>query len=346
MKKQILTLLGVWAIIMVSPAQENLDFARLQHLLEVKQKISKKVWPDFGKKQIHGPMLYFTRSGQYLVNPNAKSRKKLNSSPMENISLPQGLKADFITSEIDSTNFHMYVSYEGEDKSSVCYQQNVGYFSDLSITKKFVPDVTDTEEWMCMVIHEIFHLYQRSFKELHKIQGQLESEFTRDTLMHFYGNLDWYKESVKNENQLLLNALKSTSKEQSLAILSEYFERKENRWQRIEEEYGLKFGPLENMIEKLEGGGRFIEYQTKLQLKSYPYNEELASIDPAYKKDKFKEYSVERDEWMYQLWGPYFYATGFSLYRLFDKLEIDYQASIYQENTFIKDYFFPVEKEN
>jgi hypothetical protein len=45
----------------------------------------------------------------------------------------------------------------------------------------------------------------------------------------------------------------------------------------------------------------------------------------------FKNYKMENDPWLYTVGNRYFYATGFNMVRLLDKLNIDYKRRLFNE---------------
>lgn len=56
------------------------------------------------------------------------------------------------------------------------------------------------------------------------------------------------------------------------------------------------------------------------------------SVDTAYHSYKgFKNYKIENDPWLFIPGKWYFYATGFNIGRLLDKLEINYKARLFEE---------------
>lgn len=171
---------------------------RIAYLLDVKEKVGEHYWTDFNQQVLFSPMLYYTEEGLYVIHPNEKLNKRLKSVEYACGKVPVYVG---ITNRIDTTDFYMHVSYGDEDTSMLEYKNTLGMFSDVNLTEKFIPDVKDTEEWMSMVIHEMFHMYQRSHEEFRKEQIASQEKFDRDTLDYFYKNIDWFKEGIKKENE-------------------------------------------------------------------------------------------------------------------------------------------------
>jgi hypothetical protein len=58
----------------------------------------------------------------------------------------------------------------------------------------------------------------------------------------------------------------------------------------------------------------------------------LSQVDPSYKAYQiFKNYKIENDPWLYTPGKRYFYATGFNIVRLLDKLHIPYKSNLFKD---------------
>jgi hypothetical protein len=226
----------------------------------------------------------------------------------------------------------MNVSYDDSDSTALEYKNTLGMFSDVNLTEKFIPDVKDTEEWMSMVIHEMFHQYQRNFKEFRKKQQSSQKDFDRDTLDYLYKNKDWFNKTVKKENRILLEVLDLKDNDSIKKYLSDYLTTKKQRISKVRNEEGLEILDLENSLSKSEGTARYIDYCVKLTLKEEPDSKTLSEIDDKYQTNRFENYELGQDKWMYNLGGGYYYSIGFNLTRVLEKLKIDYQKDIFHKN--------------
>ena len=307
----------------------DLTCERINYLIDVKTDVAKNYWTDFNRETLFSPMLYYTKSGLYTINANEKLNNKIDIEPYNCSDSKVTIGFSKI---IDTTEFYMNVSYEGKDSTALEYKNTLGMFSDVNLTEKFIPDVKDTEEWMSMVIHEMFHQYQRTFKEFRKKQQLSHTKFDRDTLDFFFKNRDWFNKSVKKENEILLEILESKNSDSIKKYLTDYLIKKEKRISKVKNEEGLDILGLENSLSKSEGTARYIEYCVKLTLKEDSDNKILSEIDNKYQNNRFKNYKLEQDKWMYNLGGGYYYSIGFNLTRVLEKLKIDYQKDIFYGN--------------
>ncbi|WP_299060506.1 hypothetical protein [uncultured Polaribacter sp.] len=330
MKKAIILIL-ITLVVFLSCNQKKVDLTceRIDYLIDVKTDVAKNYWTDFNRKTLFSPMLYYTKFRLYTINANEKLKNKIKIEPYNccNSKVTIGF-----SKFIDTTNFYMNVSYEGVDSTALEYKNTLGMFSDVNLTEKFIPDVKDTEEWMSMVIHEMFHQYQRSFKKFRKEQQSSHRNFDRDTLNYFFKSKGWFNKSIKKENEILLEILEIRNSDSIKKYLKDYLATKEKRISKVKNEEGLEILDLENSLSKSEGTARYIEYCVKLTLKEKSNNNTLSEVDSKYQSNRFENYKLEQDKWMYNLGGGYYYSIGFNLTRVLEKLKIDYQKDIFSEN--------------
>ncbi|MDY8136391.1 hypothetical protein [Aquimarina sp. 2201CG5-10] len=332
----IMVLIGSTSFAKQSIQNDELEYERFKYLIKVKQEVSKKFWPDFSKKILFGPMMYYSMNGVYVINPNEKLNKKISYKKLaQNRNLPLIGK---VSDKIDSTALYMYVSRREKDSTKLDYKNTIAFFSDVSLTNKFIPDVKETNEWLSMVIHETFHQYQRKIKKFRKNQITSKKDFDRDTLAYFYKNIKWFRNSIKQENELLLNSLKENEIESIEKMINTYLSLKKNRISRVKEEFKTNITDIESSLERSEGTARYIEYKTKEYLKDVEHIPALTQLDQFYHPENLPEYTLEKDEWMYTIKGLYVYTIGFNLTRLLEKLKIEYQKTIFNHNRSFDDY--------
>lgn len=159
----------------------------------------------------------------------------------------------------------------------------------------------------------------------------------------FYKNEEWFSKSVKLENEALLKIIEDNNKDSIKNFISKYLKDKNKRISRIKSEFGIDISELENSLSKSEGTARYIEYCVKLHFKTSNNNQTLLEIDNKYVADRFKNYNIEQDNWMFNSFGAgYYYTIGFNLTRVLEKLKINYQGSIFLDNKsfdqFLKEY--------
>jgi hypothetical protein len=213
------------------------------------------------------------------------------------------------TEKVDDKPFHMHVTFTDEE-SNIDYRTPFMRCSSLEQTSKTIPDVTSVNEWATMVMHEYFHGFQ--FKN----DGYLETYETitntvlPDTLIELAASHDWCRESITQENDLLLKAIDANDIEVSRAYIQSFFELRNERRERVKKELCIDIVALEQLYETMEGSARYIEYCL------YRH---------------FGNFNLSDAKWLYTVGRKYYYATGFNLLRLSDKLEIDYKYAIFKD---------------
>ena len=213
------------------------------------------------------------------------------------------------TEKVDDKPFHMHVTFTDEE-SNIDYRTPFMRCSSLEQTSETIPDVTSVNEWATMVMHEYFHGFQ--FKN----DGYLETYETitntvlPDTLIALAACHGWYKESITQENDLLLKAIDANDIEASRAYIQSFFELRNERRERVKKELCIDIVALEQLYETMEGSARYIEYCL------YRH---------------FGNFNLSDAKWLYTVGRKYYYATGFNLLRLSDKLRIDYKYAIFKD---------------
>ena len=213
------------------------------------------------------------------------------------------------TEKVDDKPFHMHVTFTDEE-SNIDYRTPFMRCSSLEQTSETIPDVTSVNEWATMVMHEYFHGFQ--FKN----DGYLETYETitntvlPDTLSALAASHDWYRESITQENDLLLNAIETNDIEATRAYIQSFFKLRNERRERVKKELGIDIVALEQLYETMEGSARYIEYCL------YRH---------------FGNFNLSDAKWLYTVGHKYYYATGFNLLRISDKLKIDYKYAIFKD---------------
>ena len=275
MNKQTIITALVALVAMSADAQRlNKDVERLQYVYALKVVINDSVWSGFADKQYDVPLLYYGDTCCYVVNPTEKFLDKYPSVLIHrdyNIQIYQ-------TEKVDDKPFHMHVTFTDEES-------NIDYRT---------PDVTSVNEWATMVMHEYFHGFQ--FKN----DGYLETYETitntvlPDTLIALAACHGWYKESITQENDLLLKAIDANDIEASRAYIQSFFELLNERRERVKKELCIDIVALEQLYETMEGSARYIEYCLYRHFGNFNLSDAKLEID--YKYAIFKDVStVERN---------------------------------------------------
>ena len=306
MNKQTIITALVALVAMSADAQRlNKDVERLQYVYALKVVINDSVWSGFADKQYDVPLLYYGDTCCYVVNPTEKFLDKYPSVLIHrdyNIQIYQ-------TEKVDDKPFHMHVTFTDEE-SNIDYRTPIMRCSSLEQTSKTIPDVTSVNEWATMVMHEYFHGFQFKNDGYLDIYDTITNAVLPDTLIELAASHDWCRESITQENDLLLKAIDANDIEASRAYIQSFFKLRNERRERVKKELGIDIVALEQLYETMEGSARYIEYCL------YRH---------------FGNFNLSDAKWLYTVGRKYYYATGFNLLRLSDKLEIDYKYAIFKD---------------
>ena len=303
-KKTIISLLAL--VVMSAGAQSlNKDVERLQYVCALKAVINDSIWNGFADKQYDVPLLYYGDTCCYVVNPTEQFLAKYPSV------LVHGDNDILIyqTKKVDDQPFHMHVTFTDEE-GSIDYRTPVMRCSSLEQTSRTVPDVTSVNEWATMVMHEYFHGFQFKNDGYLDVYETITNAVLPDTLIELSACHDWYRESITRENDLLLKAIDANDIETSRANTQAFFKLRNERRERVKKELGMDIVALEQLYETMEGSARYIEYRL------YRH---------------FGNFNLTDAKWLYTVGRKYYYATGFNLLRLSDKLKIDYKYGIFKD---------------
>ena len=294
------------ALVAMSAGAQGLskDVERLQYVYALKAVINDSVWGGFADKQYDVPLLYYGDTCCYVVNPTEKFLAKYPSVLIHsdnNIQIYQ-------TEKVDDKPFHMHVTFTDEE-SNIDYRTPFMRCSSLEQTSKTIPDVTSVNEWATMVMHEYFHGFQFKNDGFLDIYEAITDAVLPDTLPVLAACHDWYGESIARENDLLLTAIDASDNEALRGYVQSFFKLRDERRERVKKELGIDIAALEQLYETMEGSARYIEYCL------YRH---------------FGNFNLSDAKWLYTVGRKYYYATGFNLLRISDKLEIDYKHGIFK----------------
>lgn len=278
---------------------------RLQYVYVLKKVINNRVWPGFADKENDVPLIYYDDTCCYVVNPSDKIQALYKTeSVFQNYDV-----AIFKMQRIDNTPFHMHVTITDEE-GRIDYRTPVMRCSSLEQTSKTIPDVTTVREWVTMVMHEYFHGFQFKNDGYLDTYETITNTVLPDTLIALAACHDWYRESITQENDFLLKAIDANDIEASRAYIQSFFELRNERRERVKKELCIDIVALEQLYETMEGSARYIEYCL------YRH---------------FGNFNLPDAKWLYTVGSKYYYATGFNLLRISDKLEIDYKHGIFKD---------------
>ncbi len=308
---------------------------RIEYIYNLKMQIGMDIWPDFSNPKFDVPLIYYTDSMCYVANPTNKFIHLFNP---ELVCKNQGFMI-YKTKLVDSIPFHMEVSMTLGDSTSD-YNYNTPFISCSSpeLTGEFITDVHTTELWATMVIHEYFHGFQFKHPPLFDLFEE-NINISVDTLKVLYRENGWFKESVDEENDFLLKALDSDSQTETQEYIHHFFSLRDQRFYKTNELLKNDIKAIEENSETMEGTARYVEYSLYSKFASLKPDSRLLKSDSLFDSyEYFKNYMITNDKWLYSTDNStYYYATGFNMVRLLDKLGVDYKSRLFNEKIFLSE---------
>lgn len=333
MHRLILTLLAVTAFSCTKKLDnpDKLVFDRIAYVYSLKPPIAQAIWPGFDEKQYDVPLIYYTDSSSFIANPTSRFLKIHKPTLVfENANL----EIYKTTTRLDSIPFHMAVNFTFGDSSAYDNYAPFMHCSSLEETGKVVKDVTSTEVWVTMVVHEYFHGFQFQHKDYLQYFADSIAAFQKHKLKGLYNDYAWYKQSIDRENSLLLQALEADDREETRRLIAAFLGEREKRRNETSQKLNLAIAAYEKMYETLEGTARYVEQKLYEQFSLKRPDATLQELDSAYHAyNSFKDYELEKDEWLYLTTKTpvYFYATGFNMTRILDKLGVQYKEQLFKQ---------------
>lgn len=305
----------------------------LNYLLQIKNETAKQYWKGFATKNFYNPAIYYTHQGTFAIQPNnhiLKLSGQEKTNKLENFEFI-GLSEQFS----DTTNFNFNNSHTESDTSALCYQANVLFFQSFGLTNKLI-GVEDLQDWSIMVIHELFHGYQMQIPEFKAYRTKLEMPGGPDKfLAKYHKELDWYRESIKNENELLKAIWTEDADLKSNLI--KYDSIRTLRINRIKDEYEVDIRGPEDYEILIEGHARYFESLCKRYISKHSPNASmLLEDDFGLISDMFKGYEIKKDKNLSDIYNDrYYYPIGYNISMLLEKYLPEYEETIYtEENNF------------
>lgn len=304
----------------------------MAYVYSLKPAIAQDIWPGFDDKQYDVPLIYYTDSSSFIANPTNRFLTLHKPTP---VFQSTGLKVYKTTARLDSTPFHMAVGFTFSDSGAYDYNAPFMHCSSLEETTKVVQDVTSTEVWVSMVVHEYFHGFQLRHKSYRQYFADSLGSFDKGTLKGLYKDQVWFKEQIDKENALLLQALETDSRDEIRKLLSAFFKERENRRNETKQKLDVDIEAAEKLYETMEGTARYVEQKLYEKFSQIQPNTNLQRADSAYQGYAyFKNHKLDNDKWLYLTAesGVYFYATGFNMARVLDKLGVPYKERLFKES--------------
>jgi hypothetical protein len=310
--------------------RQQIIFNRIDYIFNLKSSIGSDIWPNFDKGQFDVPLIYFTNSSSYVTNPTEYFLKTYKPQ----LAFQSNMIKVYKTKErIDNQLFHMSTNINTGDSSAYNYNSPFMLCSSLEETRKVIEDVNSTELWVTMVIHEYFHGFQFKHKPYLDLLSKNAIILPADSLRNIYKYNSWFKEKIDKENEILLLVLSSENRNEINNMLDIFIAIREQRRKETKQKLGLDIENYEKMYETLEGTARYVEQKLYEKFSTKQPDYKLIRSDTSYQSySYFKNYKIEKEEWLFKTEKTsYYYATGFNMARLLDKLDIEYKNKLFHE---------------
>jgi hypothetical protein len=333
MKKTIL-LLACSCFALIAGSQpcspsEKIIIARLNWLYKVKEFAATLSWPEFSGSKNEVALAYFTDTSSYISDPGFVLQQRIATKPFYAKGKRSILKT---TKRIDDRPFHMETAMDTKDSNLLYFNYPVMMCSSYESTLAQMPDLGSLQEWAAMVVHEYFHGFQFRNPQL-TTYGDSAVNLRGSQIQSFYNQIEWFKTSVDQENQLLLDCLTLADNKRIKTTLKIFCALRENRIRRLEDSLHINLAPQEAFYEKLEGSAKYVELNLIAGFKNFPVDRDLQLLDIAYKTEAYQHFDINTEKWMYTPGSiSYFYATGYNLLRVLDHLKVDYKKNFFKNN--------------
>lgn len=303
---------------------------RITFVYNLKQLVNDNYWQTFSDTTYDLPLIYFTDTSSFIANP---TKKFLQTFKADLVFKNKQLAIYKTNNRVDSLPFHMETGLTlGDPTDAYNYHSPFMKCSSYEEVFKTIPSVQSTEEWTTMIMHEYFHGFQYKHSSYISYYEQNIVQIQPDSLAAMYSHYKWFKKSIDKENQILLQAITEKDSVQTMRLVDSFFIARSQRRALVAKQLQLNLAPYEKCYETMEGTARYIEYALYSNFSSRPSDEALLKSDTCFKSfSKFKNYDIAQDKWLYLTEKTtYFYAIGFNMARLLDKLHVEYKSKLFK----------------
>ena len=318
--------------------KDQIIFDRIEFVYNLKETIDEDVWKSFTNKAFDVPLIYYTDTSSYIANPTDKFLSTISSTLVHETKY---LKIYKTATLLDSIPFHMETGMTlGDSTDEYNYHSPFMTCSSVETAKEKIPVLQSTEQWATMIMHEYFHGFQYKHASYIRYYEDSIVHIQPDSLHAIYKNNTWFKASIDTENNLLLYAIVEKDSTKKNKIIDSFFSIRNERRKRTKQTLHFDIANYEKCYETMEGTARYVEYSLYKKFSSRSEDKKLVKSDTLYKSfAQYKKYNIENDPWLF-LTGKttYFYAVGFNMARLLDKLNVEYKSKLFiQENLSLED---------
>lgn len=287
---------------MLVPTEEEQNLiSQIERILDIKQQLSDKWWPEFNKSELSAPIIFYSDSVCYAVNPQKGFLEEFKCDRIKS----DGFDL-YKTARLDSSSFRMDTHVDLYSDTSYSGRTPYVMCSTLSESQKMFSDIPDETEWMPMVIHELVHGCQDSHPNHYIARQSIEYPVYELELASYPSQYPWLSDYLSVENDNLLKAIAACDKDEENEYIIKFLETRKARKEKMKDVFGESIVKLEEEFETAESMARFMEVQSALL---------LGNQSPKYAEDsEFFSQNVRQ---------AYFFVTGYNLIRLFVKKGVD-----------------------
>jgi len=310
--------------------REQIIFDRIAFIFNLKQEVDQEVWKSFNEKIYDVPLIYFTDTSSYIANP---TQKFLTAVPSKLVFDNGQIRIYKSEQRVDQIPFHMETGLTlGDPTGEYNYHSPFMKCSSYEETSRTIPDVLSTEEWVTMIMHEYFHGFQYKHQNYIDFYEKNIVQIQPDSLKSIYKNHDWFRNSIDQENIFLLKAIDETDNTKRDSLIDAFFKLRNERRKNTEKKLRFKIEQYEKCYETMEGTARYVEYGL-YNLFAVKQPDNSLESDTSFKSyKKYKNFRIENDKWLYlPSKTTYFYAIGFNMARLLDRLKINYKSKLFNK---------------
>ena len=201
-----------------------------------------------------------------------------------------------------------------------------------------------------MVLHELFHSYQRSVPGFKEYCQNLTIPGGPDAFLGAYHKeLPWYRKSGEAENKVLKDVWQGRTKPTD--GIQRYLQLRQKRRNRILEEYGVDISSIEDYEILIEGHARYFQSLAKRFMTDHPTDTSmLAEVDFELIGNIFDGYEPVKDTGLSDIYNDrYYYQLGYNISMILEQYLPDYRETIYVSefnfNTYLQELVQGPQKE-
>jgi hypothetical protein len=305
---------------------EAIIYHRMESVLLLKNALMEKAWPGTTDPKYDIPFIYYTDSACYVANPTEKFLQRFKCE----LKHKTNKLVIYKTARIDSFPFHMEVNVT-LNESDFEYKTPWGKISGLDEVRKYAPTLSP-QLWNGMVLHEFFHGYQFHQPGFAKyaFEKNLVYKVINDSLQSYYKKFDWYKKSVDQENDLILQAIEEKDKTKRKDLTVKMFTLRDERRNRAMQQLDRPVAFYESGFETMEGTARYIEEAVHNNFLTVKFPDELLRLDTIYANALRREKPApDASGYKTEATMVYTYAIGYNMARLLDKFGSNYKSKLF-----------------